>query len=236
MERGADARRGAAPAAPGDRPDAATTPLGLRHLALREQVLDELRRRIVDGVYPPGSRLTEDRLAEDFGVSRNPVREALRVAVADGLVTLSPRRGATVAVPDPSSVADLFAVRGSLEPLAARLAAERVTPADVAALRALLDEAARATDAGDLARVAQLNTDLHLAVVRLSGNRWLTSVVTPLYLHVQWVFRLGAEVRAPHSWREHIRLVDAIAAGDPDGAAEAARAHVEAAARAATDA
>ena len=233
MERGADARSGTQ-----GRSDehAAATPLGLRHLGLREQVLEELRRRIVDGVYPPGSRLTEDRLAEDFGVSRNPVREALRVAVADGLVTLNPRRGATVAVPDPSSVADLFAVRAGLEPLAARLAAQRVTPADVAGLRDLLDEAARATDAGDLARVAQLNTDLHLAVVRLSGNRWLTSVVAPLYLHVQWIFRLGAEVRAPHSWREHIRLVDALEAGDPDRAEQAARAHVEAAARAATDA
>ncbi len=232
MERGADARNGTE----GERAqDGVPAPLGLRHQGLREQVLDELRRRIVDGVYPPGSRLTEDRLAEDFGVSRNPVREALRVAVADGLVTLSPRRGATVSVPDPSSVADLFVVRVGLEPLAARLAAERVTPADVARLRALLDEAARATDAGDLARVAQLNTDLHLAVVRLSGNRWLTTVVTPLYLHVQWVFRLGAEVRAPHSWREHIRLVDAIAAGDADGAEEAARSHVEAAARAAVE-
>lgn len=236
MQRGEDARDEAGHGEPGERPVPAPTPLGLRHQGLREQVLDELRRRIVDGVYPPGSRLTEDRLAEDFGVSRNPVREALRVAVADGLVTLSPRRGATVSVPDPSSVADLFAVRSTLEPLAARLAAERVTPADVARLRALLDEAARATDAGDLARVAQLNTDLHLAVVRLSGNRWLTSVVAPLYLHVQWVFRLGAEVRAPHSWREHIRLVDAIGAGDPDRAEEAARSHVEAAARAATGA
>lgn len=209
--------------------------IGTRHLALREQVLVELRRRIVDGEYPPGARLTEERLALDFGVSRNPVREALRIVEADGLVTLNPRRGATVATPDEQTVADLFAVRATLEPLAARIAAERVSEADVAMMRALLESARVATEEGDLSRVAELNSELHLTVVRLAGNRWLTSVSSSLYLHVHWVFRMGAEHRAPHSWREHIRLVDAIASGDPDVAQAAARVHVEAAARAATE-
>ena len=72
---------------------------GADHVALREQVLAELRRRIVDGEYQEGERLTEIRLADDFGVSRNPVREALRSLAAEGLVSLTARRGATVAAP-----------------------------------------------------------------------------------------------------------------------------------------
>ena len=88
-------------------PIGASGTIGSQHLALRDQVLAELRQRIVDGDYPPGERLTEDRLAADFGVSRNPVREALRIVEADGLVTLLPRRGAVVATPDASTIADL---------------------------------------------------------------------------------------------------------------------------------
>ncbi len=209
--------------------------IGGVHLALRDEVLRELRRRIVDGDYPPGERLTEDRLAADFGVSRNPVREALRIVQGDGLVTLQPRRGAVVASPDADAVADLFAVRLRLETLAARMAAERAGPRDIADLRALMDAAREATDRDDLSLVAQLNSDLHMRVIEVSGNRWLATISQSLYLHVHWIFRIGAAHRAPHSWEEHIRLVDAIASGDADGAEEAARVHVAAAARSAVE-
>jgi DNA-binding GntR family transcriptional regulator len=207
--------------------------IGSQHLALRDAVLTELRRRIVNGDYAPGERLTEDRLASDFGVSRNPVREALRIAQADGLVTSLPRKGAVVATPDASTVSDLFAVRASLETVAARLAAERATDHDVAELRALVDAAKEATERDDFSRVAELNSELHLRVIAISGNRWLSSISSSMYLHVHWIFRAGAELRAPHSWHEHVRLVDAVEARDPDEAEAAARAHVDAAADAA---
>ena len=89
--------------------------IGAQHLALRDQVLAELRQRIINGDYLPGERLTEDRLAEDFGVSRNPVREALRVVEAEGFVVIVPRRGAVVAIPESGTIADMFAVRERLE-------------------------------------------------------------------------------------------------------------------------
>jgi DNA-binding GntR family transcriptional regulator len=209
--------------------------IGADHLALRDQVLNELRRRIVDGEYAQGERLTENRLAEDFGVSRNPVREALRVVETEGFVQILPRRGAVVATLDETAVRDLFAVRERLETLAAGLAAERATPDDIARLRALLKDASAATEAKDLDRVAELNSELHLAVIEISGNRWLASLSSAMYHHVHWVFRVGAAQRAPHSWEEHIRVVDAIAAGDRAAAAKAARQHVEAAAAAALD-
>lgn len=207
--------------------------IGHRHEALRDQVLAEIRRRIVEGEYPPGTRLTEERLAADFGVSRNPVREALRVVETEGFVTLTPRRGAVVATPDAGTIGDLFAIRGSLEATAARLAAERATPDDVAALRGLLDAARLATDAEDFTRVAQLNNDLHRMCIAITGNRWLMTMSSALYLHVHWVFRIGAADRAPHSWAEHIRIVDAIEAHDPDAAETAVRHHLRAAATAA---
>lgn len=207
--------------------------IGADHIALREQVLSELRRRIVDGDYAQGERLTENRLADDFGVSRNPVREALRVVESEGFVEILPRRGAVVATLDDTAIRDLFAVRKQLETLAAGLAAERATEDDVVRLRALLAEANAATDAEDFARVAELNSELHVAVIDISGNRWLASLSSAMYHHVHWVFRVGAAQRAPHSWEEHIRLVDAIAAGDADAAVAAASAHIDAAATAA---
>ncbi len=207
--------------------------IGGRHLALRDQVLAELRQRIVNGEYPPGQRLTEERLALDFGVSRNPVREALRVVEAEGFVTMTPRRGAVVATPDAETIGDLFAVRVSLEATAARIAAARASAMDVADLRSLLDAARRATDDADFSRVAQLNNDFHMRVIAISGNRWLGSISSALYLHVHWIFRLGAADRAPHSWVEHIRIVAAIEAGDTDRAEAEARAHLHAAALAA---
>jgi len=207
--------------------------IGSQQVPLRDQVLVALRQRIVNGDYPPGERLTEDRLASDFGVSRNPVREALRVVQAEGFVTMVPRRGAVVSSPDASTLADMFIVRERLETIAARLAAERATEADVARLRALLDAAREATDRLDFSRVAELNSELHLRVIEISGNRWLSSIASALYLQVHWVFRIGAAQRAPHSWIEHIRLVDAIETGDGAEAEAAAAAHVNAASAAA---
>jgi DNA-binding GntR family transcriptional regulator len=207
--------------------------IGADHVALREQVLTELRRRIVDGEYREGERLTETRLADDFGVSRNPVREALRVVEAEGFVQILPRRGAVVTTLDETAVRDLFAVRQQLETLAAGLAAERATPEGIATLRDLVEQAEAATKAQDFDRVAELNSEFHRAVIEVSGNRWLHSISNAMYHHVHWVFRVGAAQRAPHSSEEHVRLVDAIEAGDAETATTAARLHVEAAAQAA---
>ncbi len=209
--------------------------IGGRHVSLRDQVLFELRRRIVDAQYRPGERLTEERLAEDFGVSRNPVREALRVVEAEGFVEVQPRRGAVVATPSEDTMRDMFAVRRLLEPLAARLAAERADDDQLKGLRGLLDEARAATEDGDLVRVAELNSALHSRVFELAGNRWLLQFSVAMYRHVHWVFRLGAAARAAHSWEEHVRLVEALESRDADAAERAATEHVEAAEAAAID-
>jgi DNA-binding GntR family transcriptional regulator len=129
----------------------------------------------------------------------------------------------------------MFAVRALLEPLAARLAAERATDAELADVRALLDEARLATEGDDLNRVAELNSALHNKVFALAGNRWLVQFSIAMYRHVHWVFRLGAADRAAHSWKEHVRLVEALEAHDADAAELAAAEHVHAAELAAID-
>ena len=209
--------------------------IGARHTSLSDQVTAELRRRIIDAHYLPGERLTEDRLAADFGVSRNPVREALRSVTAEGFIEVQPRRGAVVATPDEQVMRDMFLARSLIEPQAARVAAERATDADLAALRDLLDQARLATEKGDFDKVAELNTELHRAVVAMSRNRWLMQFSTAMYRYVHWVFRLGAPTRATHSWEEHVRLVEALEAHDPDAAEQAAAEHVHAAEAAALD-
>jgi DNA-binding GntR family transcriptional regulator len=203
-----------------------TTTIGGSHRPLRDKVVGELRRRIVDGVYEPGDRLTEERLAEDFGVSRNPVREAIRVLEAEGFLTAQPRRGAVVASMSAEDLEDLFDVRGALEVLAARLAAERIDPSGAAVLDRLL---ARARTTRRVADLAALNTRFHDTVSTMSGNTLLTGMMEPLHGRLQWVYRQSVEARAAKSWAEHRELATAIRAGDAEAAAAAARAHVTAA-------
>lgn len=203
--------------------------VGASHRPLRELVCDALRQRIIDGTLPPGERLVEDRLAEETGVSRNPVREALRVLAVEGYVELLPRRGAVVASLSPEAVGDIFEVRAALEALAARLAARRAAPADAERLRKVLDEAEAALAKGQLQRLPPLNTRFHELVLEIADNPVLTDMSEPLRGRVQWIFTRTVEGRAPHSLGEHRRLADAIAGGDEDEAARLATGHVHAA-------
>jgi DNA-binding GntR family transcriptional regulator len=202
------------------------TTIGESHRPLRDKVVDELRRRIIDGVYEPGNRLTEERLADDFGVSRNPVREAIRVLEAEGFLVGQPRRGAVVASMSVQDVEDLFDVRMSLEVLAARLAAERAGRAGVGTLERLLGKARGTRRMADL---AALNTQFHAEICALSGNALLTGMMESLHSRLQWVYRQSAETRAADSWAEHRELAEAILAGDPEAAGAAAQVHVLAA-------
>ncbi|MEV0353433.1 GntR family transcriptional regulator [Nonomuraea sp. NPDC050680] len=205
--------------------------LGGAHLPLRDQVTAEIRRLIISGELAQGERLVEDRLAARLGVSRNPVRESIRVLAAEGFVQVIPRIGATVARLSPAEAEELFDVRMAIEGLAARLAARKRTPETAARLRLVLDSAKEAVEEGRLERVADLNTAFHLAVGEVAGNSYLNLMMAPMLLRAQWVFRQTAAARGPHSWSEHLSLCEAIAAGDEDEAQARAVAHVAAARR-----
>jgi DNA-binding GntR family transcriptional regulator len=203
--------------------------IGTTHRPLRLLVCDELRRLVVTGELPPGTRLVEDRLAARLSVSRNPVREALQTLAAEGFVEILPRRGAVVAQVTAEQAEELFDVRLALESLAARLAARNATPEAVARLQAVLDHARVATDAGELDVLAASNSEFHQLVGAAGGNDYLGLLVAPMARRVQWVFRATVATRAPHSWTEHTDLLQAIADGDEEYAAVLASAHVAAA-------
>jgi DNA-binding GntR family transcriptional regulator len=205
--------------------------IGAVHRPLRDVVTAELRRRILSGELAEGERLVEDRLATALGVSRNPVREAIRVLAAEGFVQVTPRHGAAVARLSDDEAEELFDVRMAVEGLAARLAARKSAPASAARLRHVLDLAREAVDNGRLAEVADLNTAFHAAVAEAAGNAYLNLVMGPMLQRAQWVFRRTARDRGSHSWTEHVSLYEAIAAGDEDAAHAHAVAHVAAARR-----
>ncbi len=203
--------------------------IGSSHRPLRDVVCDAIRDQIINGEHEPGSRLVEDRLADGLGVSRNPVREALRVLEAEGFVSMIPRRGAVVATLTQEEVNDIFEVRRALEALAARLAARRATPTQLKSLRKVLADADLAVTNGDAARITQLNSRFHEMVLDLAGNGYLKDVMLPLRGRTQWIFSLTAGARGRHSLREHGELVEAIVDGDEDRAGRLAEAHIGAA-------
>lgn len=197
---------------------------------LRERVRDELRARIADGRVEPGQRLYEKAIAEELGVSRIPVREAIRMLESEGMVSVLPRRGGVlVRRLDRADVEDLFDVREALEVLAARRAAERGDPAGLATLSRLLDTAKRAFACGDSAEVDAANTAFHEQIYRLGRNRLVPEMLGPLTGRLRWLFQQNVEHERVLA--DHERLLHALVDRDPDLAAAVALEHIRASRR-----
>ncbi|MEY2958434.1 MAG: hypothetical protein RLZZ01_1002 [Actinomycetota bacterium] len=210
-------------------PDGATPPLGATHTPLRLAVTDAIREHIVDGTYPPGSRLYEESLATELGVSRNPVREAFQVLAGEGFVILEPRRGARVASIDATRAAEIFEVRAGLEGMVAELAARKRTDETVARLRCIVSEGQQVADAGHLQGLPRLNTRFHEHLADIADNSLLTSMLGQLSGIIRWIYAERLEARVLGSWHEHTLIADAVAAGDPVEARRLATAHVHSA-------
>ena len=199
---------------------------------LGQQVADGLRRAILAGRYAPGERLVEDRLAEEFGGSRVPVREALKTLAGEGLIALTPRRGACVAELSGDDVEELVEVRATLEGLTARLAARRRDPALVAQLRDVLARGDAAAAHGSADELAALNREFHELLARTGSNRVLQDMMRGLRERTELVFRRNSVERAPDDWREHAAILAAVVEGDEALATLMAMRHVHNAARA----
>ena len=190
---------------------------------LADRAYQALADAICSGALAPGERVTQDALAERLAVSRQPVLQALRLLKADGLVEDAPGRGLRVTPLDAGHIADVYAVRGALDALAATLAAERraVLPADVlAAGRA-------AADAGDVAALIETDIAFHQALYAASGNPLIERSAAPHWRQIRRVMgavlQRGAS-RAP-VWDEHDAIARAVARGDAAAAARRAREH-----------
>ncbi|MET7513011.1 GntR family transcriptional regulator [Streptomyces sp. NPDC005480] len=152
-----------------------------------ERVTRQLRDDILDGVRKPGSKLVERELAAQIGVSRVPVRDALRVLVAEGLVTPRPRTWAVVREFTPTDIADLNEVREALEVMTFRLAAQRRDRAGLGQLRAKLDEELTAARAGDAVRARRAAADFHETVTSMAANELLSELEVTLRSRMRWL-------------------------------------------------
>jgi DNA-binding GntR family transcriptional regulator len=171
-----------------------------------------IRDDILDGTRAPGSKLIERELAAELGVSRVPVREALKTLIAEGLVTPRPRTWATVREFTPADVADINEVRSALEVLTFRLAANRHSREGLHRLREALDEEQAAARSGDSQRARRAAADFHEVVTTLAGNELLLELDGTLRSRIRWLLVQHEDVDQVVA--EHQALYDAIAVRD----------------------
>jgi DNA-binding GntR family transcriptional regulator len=199
--------------------------LGDAYRPLREVVAEQLRSMILSGELVAGERLLEDKLAELLGVSRNPVREAIRMLESTGLVEVQPRRGAYVCQPDLGELRKLLELRGVLEGHAAETVAATRPPELVEQLRACVDAGEEATAGGNSMRAAELHLEFHHAIEEAAGNPYLVQAIEPVRQRTELVFSMLLDDRHD-GWDEHRAILEAIASGDGERAREAVRSHL----------
>lgn len=191
-----------------------------------------VRDRIVRGVYPGASRITEQEIADSTGVSRTPVREALRRLQAEGFVKVTANHGAIVTDWSDQDTDNVFELRAMLEPYGAAKAATNITPEGIAELRRLAEEQYRQSQARlpDMTRIRELNNTFHRVLQGFSGNPRLT-VLLPVLIEAPLVMKTFATYE-PHellrSAAHHMEMVSALEARDPEWAAAVMRCHIQA--------
>jgi DNA-binding GntR family transcriptional regulator len=202
-------------------------------LSLQERTYQSLRSALLDGDYLPGERIYEAAIAQALGVSRNPVREAVRRLQQDGLLDVRPHYGIYVATIPAEEIEDVYRIRGALEATAAALAAERMTPAEIEELRAILEEQqSAASKASPLPRepvsVVQADRFHHAIHVGARSPRLLT-LLEQIYAQVTHFRNLTLRVpgRAAVSAAGHATIFDAISRRDADAADRTMRAHID---------
>lgn len=213
-------------------PDSTELELRPKRQRLAEVITEHLRDLILGGDLAPGVPLVQEELSSRLHISRTPLREALRTLERDGLVTTANGNG-TVQVIDvqPDDARDLYQIRGVVDGLAARLAAERATPEEVDELRELAHQTLERTDPFDVKGFLIAHLRFHSRVVDISGNRRLEGFMPIVRFTSQMLYRqLPTDPeRMRRSGREHLAIAEAIARGDGAQAEALARGHIDAA-------
>jgi len=197
-------------------------------LALYQEVAERLRQRIYSHELPPGSWVDEQALADDYGISRTPLREALKVLAAEGLVTLKPRRGCYVTEISERDLDEIFNVMALLEGQCAQLTARKATDADLERLRKIHETLEKAAANGDIGGFFEANQAFHHAVQSIADNRWLLHVIEDLrkVIKLSRQHSLFGEGRLEQSLAEHRGVLAALAARDEKRAETLMRTHI----------
>lgn len=207
-------------------PDDYWLSVGLDHRSLGQTITERLRDQILINQLKPGERLIADDLALTFGVSRSMIREALLLLATEGFINIVPRKGTFVTQMSAKQANDLFEVRLLLEGQVASLAAERRTTENLRELRETANRGMATALAGNVDQLPALNTRFHNLLADTADNDYLTETLSRLSNIIQWVYSRRIIERSTDSWKEHLRIVDAIEQMDPNAAKAAAHDHI----------
>ena len=196
---------------------------------LRDVVFENLRGAIVEGKLKPGQRLMEVQLAEQLGVSRTPVREAIRKLELEGLVVMIPRKGAYVANMSLKDVIDVLEIRASLEGLAASLAAERITDEDIKKLESIVEEFNDSINQSDVEALLRKDVEFHECIFKSTHNKKLHQLINSLW---EQVYRFRVTYISDYDStvnivEEHKMILDAIKRRDSKLAKQYAMQHIQ---------
>lgn len=198
-------------------------------LPLRDVVFNTLRQAILTGELKPGERLMEIHLANRLGVSRTPIREAIRKLELEGLVTMIPRRGAEVAQITEKSMKDVLEVRRAMDALCVELACDRISREDTEKLKKACENFEAAVETGDVKKIAQADVALHDIIVQATGNKRLIQLVNNLS---EQMYRYRFEYIKDFSQHERLEeehriIYESIVKKDKETASQAARLHID---------
>ena len=196
---------------------------------LRELVCENIRQAIIDGTFKPGERLMEIQMADEMGVSRTPVREAIRRLELEGFVVMIPRRGTYVADISIKDITEIYEVRISLDVLAAGLAAERITDEELETMNGYLREISRYVPSLDIEKIVALDSAFHDVLYKASRNERLCNIIGNLREQLTGIRARSMSYpgRLVDTMNEHRELLDSIASRDIERAQRAARIHIE---------
>lgn len=195
---------------------------------LREIVFETIREAILTGQMPPGERLMETQLADDLGVSRTPVREAIRKLELEGLVIMVPRRGAYVANMGIRDIAETFEIRLALESLAAKLAVERISPEEIEEMERLVVQMHDAIERQDIDYLVDLDGEFHDILFQASRNSRLAQIINVLREQIKRFRRAVLETNRQQRLvlNEHKQIIEAISERRSNLAQDLVRIHI----------
>ena len=200
-----------------------------KHLTLREKILENIRDAIVAGTLKAGSRVSEPELAERYGISRTPIREAFRQLESEGYLTVIPRRGAVVSEFSPRDVEEFYAIKSIMEGYAARRACDNLSEKDLDRLQAINDKLAELAKTGDIKNFFKVHNGFHELFIKASDNEKLRELIAGLVNKFQRLrfTSLSLPGRMAISVQEHEKIIDAFRKKDADLAETLVRKNAE---------
>jgi DNA-binding GntR family transcriptional regulator len=191
-----------------------------KHQTLREKILEMIRDAILKGTLKPGERVSEPELAERFGISRTPIREAFRQLESEGYLEVIPRKGAVVASLSERDIEEFYAIKIILEGFAAKMAAENLTEKDIERLEAINERLQKIADEGDVKNFFRVHNEFHDVFIKAAGNDKLYEMINQLVMKFKRLrlASLSQPGRMEISVEEHRNMIEAFKNHDGDRA------------------